>query len=483
MTFRVVFIAEVPIMERNGFMKKKFFAAACLAAVMAFSSVSSLSVCADNSAVYIKSDKIPESADEYARDQFEHFSESSFITLGLTSAEAKIASLGAGFRIKNPDGSARDNLYYYPIMCGDSVRLIIAVSFYNGEYGCQIGKNTLADKLDNLKTSLDDPMEIYVSDNGFYLLTDDDELHFSEGYPYSEETARKELEDIKKVRTQNKPANGVTVCYGSFKKGLVNADGKICFVNDDGTLATGWKTADGKKYYFRKNGEAITKSTVIGGVRYKFGKDGVCAGTYTGWTKSSGKRFYFLDGLKQTGWCKLSDGWHYFDEKSGAHTTGTAELYGKTYTFSESGVWDGNDDGYYSAYSSLNKKLSGDNFAGFYTNDGVLVVMTVNREKVAPVVEKIKETYAPIIMRDCKFSANELEAVRSKLDENHGKYSINSWGTATMSNQVSITTGRVTDELQDYIDSLDDPDIVNIQIGVIVPVSDDAIYIDTEYCF
>ncbi|MDE6599039.1 MAG: hypothetical protein K2K34_03055, partial [Oscillospiraceae bacterium] len=237
-----------------------------------------------------------------------------------------------------------------------------------------------------------------------------------------------------------------------------------------------------KKYYFRKNGEAITKSTVIGGVRYKFDKDGVCAGAYTGWTKSGGNRFYFLDGLKQTGWCKLSDGWHYFDEKSGAHTTGSLELYGKTYTFSESGVWDENDDGYYSAYSSLKKKLSGDDFAGVYTNDGVLVVMTVNREKVASAVEKMRETYAPIIMQDCKFSANELEAVRSNLDENHSKYSINAWGTAIMSNQVSITTGRVTDELQAYIDSLDDPEIVSVDIGVIVPVSDD-IAVDTIDCF
>lgn len=245
-------------------MKKKFFAAACLSAVMAFSAVSSFSVSADNSAVYIRSAKIPESADEFARDKFEQFTENSFITLGLTSAQAKSASLGAGFRIKNTDGSAWDNLYYYPIMCGDSVELIMAVSLYDGKYGCSAGKNTLAEKLDDLKTSLDDPVEIYASDNGFYLLTDNEELHFSEGYPYSEATAQKELEEIKKIHAQNKSANDVTVCLGSFEKGLVNADGKIFFVNDDGTLAAGWKTVNGSKYYFRKNGEAMTKSTSIG---------------------------------------------------------------------------------------------------------------------------------------------------------------------------------------------------------------------------
>lgn len=276
--------------------------------------------------------------------------------------------------------------------------------------------------------------------------------------------------------------NAQKLCFDERGE-LQTKDGKLYFVMPDGSYAAGWKTVNGKEYYFRKNGEAITKSTVIGGVRYKFGKDGVCAGEYTGWTKSGGKRFYFLDGLKQTGWRRLSDGWHYFDEKSGAHTTGSLELYGKTYTFSADGVWDGHaDTDYASPYFSLEKKLPKDASGGVYVNDGVLIVMTKDREKVAPIVEKMRETYAPIIMQDCKFSANELEAVRSHLDENHSKYSINAWGTATMSNQVSITTGRVTDELQDYINSLDDPKIISVEIGVIVPVSGD-IEVDTIDCF
>lgn len=465
-------------------MKKNLFAAACLAAVMAFSAVSSLSVFADNSAVYIRSAKIPESADEYARDKFEQFSESSFITLGLTSAEAKSASLGAGFRVKNPDGSASDNLYYYPVMCGDSIELIMSVSFYDGKYGCGVGKNTLAGKLDDIKTSLDDTVEIYVSENGFYLLTENDELHFSEGYPYSEATAQKELEDIKKVRAQNKSSNNVTVCCGSFEKGLVNTGGKIYFVNDDGTLAAGWKTVSGKKYYFLKSGEAITKSTSINGVRYKFGNDGVCAGAYTGWTKSGGNRFYFIDGLRQTGWCKLSDGWHYFDEKSGAHTTGTVELYGKNYDFSDSGVWDGKaDTDYSSAYVSLDKKLPKDAYGGAYVNDGVLVVMTKNREKVAPIVEKMRETYAPIIMRDCKYSESDFEKIKAYLVDNMRKFELNSVGTEVMSNCVGITVEKVTDELQNYIDSLDDPDIISIEFGGPIIADSDDVAVETIDCF
>lgn len=465
-------------------MKKKFFAAACLAAAMAFSAVSSFSVCADNSAVYIKSAKIPKSADDYAQDQFESQSESGGLTiLGLASSEAKSAYLGMGFRVNNLDGSASDNLYYYPVMCGDQPKLMISVSADGGKYGCGIGANHLAEKLYGLKTSLDDPMEIYVSENGFYLLTDNDELHFSEGYPYSEKTAEKELEEIKKLRAQKDSPNGSIVCYGSFEKGLVNAGGKMFFVNEDGTLASGWKTVDGKQYYFRKSGEAITKSTSVNGVRYKFGKDGVCAGTYTGWTKSGGNRYYFLDGVKQKGWCKINDGWHYLDEKTGANTTGTVELYGKNYTFSDSGVWDGKADvDYSSPYFSLEKKLPTDASGGVYVNDGVLVVMTKDRERVAPIVEKVRETYAPIVMRDCKFSTDELEEVSENLSRNRKKCSLNGWGTEIMDNRVGITTAKLTDEFKEYIDSLDDPDIVNIEFGVIVEDSDD-VETDTIDCF
>lgn len=463
------------------FIGKKFLAA-CLAAAAAIT-VLSFNTYADGSAVCIRSADTPKSADDYARNQFEQSSESSFITLGLTSAEAKNASLGAGFCVNNLDGSTRDNLYYYPIMCGDQPKLMIGVSADDGKYGCQIGATPLAEKLDDLKTSLDDPMEIYVSENGFYLLTDNDELHFSEGYPYSEATAQKELEEIKKLRAQGSSSNGSVVCYGSFEKGLVSAGGNTFFVNDNGTLASGWKTVDGKQYYFSKSGEAITKSTTVNGVRYKFGKDGVCAGTYTGWTKSGGNRFYFLDGVKQKGWCKINDGWLYLDEKTGANATGTVELYGKNYTFSDSGVWDGKADVDYSApYFSLEKKLPKDASGGVYVNDGVLVVMTVNREKVAPIVEKMRETYAPIIMRDCKFSLNDLDEVISNLSKNRKKYSLSGWGTEIMDNRVGITTAKFTDEFQEYIDSLDDPDIVNIEFGVIVEDSDD-VETDTIDCF
>lgn len=456
---------------------KKKFLAVCIAAAAAMTALS-FNAYADGSAVCIRSADTPESADEYARDQFENQSESGGLTiLGLTSSEAKNAYLGAGFRVNNLDGSARDNLYYYPIMCGDRPKLMISVDINpdGDKYGCVIGANVLSENFGSLKTSVDNPLEIYVSDNGFYFFTDNEEHFFSEGYPYSEKTAQKELEEIKKLRAGGGSPKGSVVCCGSFEKGLVTEGGKTFFVNDDGTLASGWKTVGNKKYYFRKNGEAITKSSSINGVRYSFGKDGVCAGTYTGWTRSGGNRYYFLDGVKQNGWCKINDSWHYLDEKTGASTTGTAELYGKNYTFSDSGVWDGHADvDYSSPYFSLEKKLPTDASGGVYVNDGVLVVMTKDRERVAPIVEKARETYAPIVMRDCKFSLDDLNEVSENLSRNHKKYSINGWGTEIMDNRVGINTAKFTDEFKEYIDSLDDPDIVNIEFGVVVEDSADV---------
>lgn len=454
---------------------KKKFLAVCIAAAAAMSALS-FNAYADGFAVCIRSADTPESADEYARDRFEHESKGrGLIILGLTITEAKSAYLGAGFRVNNLDGSARDNIYYYPIMCGDQMKLMVTVIATAGEYSCGIGKNAFSENIGRLKTSVDDPMEIYVSDNGFYFFTDNEEHFFSEGYPYSEKTAQKELEEIKKLRAGGGSPKGSVVCYGSFEKGLVTEGGKTFFVNDDGTLASGWKTADGKKYYFRKSGEAITKSASINGVRYSFGKDGVCAGTYTGWTKSGGNRYYFLDGLKQTGWCKINDGWHYLDEKTGANTTGTVELYGKNYTFSDSGIWDGHADvDYSSPYFSLEKKLPTDASGGVYVNDGVLVVMTKDRGRVAPIVEKARETYDPIVMRDCKFSLDDLNEVSENLSRNRKKYSINGWGTEIMDNRVGINTAKFTDEFKEYIDSLDDPDIVNIEFGVVVEDSGDV---------
>lgn len=462
-------------------MKKKFFAAACAAAVMAFSATVPMTASAN---------EYYSTVNELAGIEFGSFEKMNGYVTSLNGSSApkdmeqKVFDyLLSADGVFVPDSVSAEDITSvfvaptYTEVCDE--RSKIRLAFYHDEKAGEMeysnaeifAKNKEYAKAYSAKSTVINGYTVYsyeILGESYYVWKQDGN-YFRLRLSGSYSSAHLSLCNAVKLGFDES---------GEFQ----TKNGKLYFVKPDGSYATGWKTVNGNKYYFCKNGEAITKSTSIDGVRYKFGKDGVCTGAYTGWTKSGGKRFYFLEGLKQKSWCKLSDGWHYFDEKSGAHTTGAAELYGKTYTFSESGVWDGNGDGYYPAYSSLNKKLSGDDFAGVYTRDGVLVVMTVNREKVAPVVEKMRETYAPIIMQDCKFSANELEAVKSHLDENYRKYSINGWGTATMSNQVSITTGRVTDELQAYIDSLDDPEIVSVDIGVIVPVSDD-IAVDTIDCF
>lgn len=128
------------------------------------------------------------------------------------------------------------------------------------------------------------------------------------------------------------------VRQNSKSEGLQTVNGKLYFVNSDGTYAAGWKTIDGNKYYFRKNGEAVTKNTVIGKIRYKFGSDGVCKGKYSGWVRKSGKYYYYKNGeMKKNCWLHVNGKKTYYLTSDGSRAVGKIEISGKTYTFDEYG--------------------------------------------------------------------------------------------------------------------------------------------------
>lgn len=252
-------------------------------------------------------------------------------------------------------------------------------------------------------------------------------------------------------------------CTGA--EGITEKDGSIFYVEADGSYGTGWKTIDGKDYYFTKSGEALTKSTVINGVRYKFGSDGACLGRYTGFTKSGGKYFYYLDGKKLTDWYRFSGGWRYFGE-DGAMAVGTAEIYGKSYNFSENGIWDGTADYSEAAIAlTLEKRLSDEDHGGVYVNHGAVVVMTVNEDEVLKTVEKYRKKFAPIIIKKCEYSAAQLETVRKELGDNMKKYGIMAIGTEIMKNRVVINVKEINCELKAYLDSIEYSGCVEIEEG------------------
>ncbi|MGN0608766.1 MAG: N-acetylmuramoyl-L-alanine amidase family protein [Oscillospiraceae bacterium] len=264
--------------------------------------------------------------------------------------------------------------------------------------------------------------------------------------------------------------SALPLCAGAAE--ITEKDGAIFCIEDDGSYGTGWKTIDGREYYFTKSGKALTKNTVINGIRYKFGSDGVCLGRYTGFAKSGGKYFYYLDGEKLTGWCSFSGGWRYFGE-DGAMAVGTAEIYGKSYNFSEKGIWDGAADYSEAAIAlTLDKRLSDNDYGGVYVNKGAVVVMAVNEDAVLKVVEKYRKKFAPIIIKKCEYSAAQLETVRKELGGNMKKYGISAIGTEIMKNRVVVNVKEVNCELRAYLDSIDHSGCVEIEEGEIIACDD-----------
>lgn len=260
--------------------------------------------------------------------------------------------------------------------------------------------------------------------------------------------------------------------------GKLTQKGGSIYCVDGGKYLTGWQDINGERYYFRKTGEAVTKSATIGGIRYKFSSDGVCQGKYTGWAKSNGKRFYYLDGVKAKGWfwsaaVNKPNEWFYFDETSGALATSTTVIDGKEYEFSSDGVWKGKnsiDSG--SCYNRLMKKLSKDDHGGIYINNSALVVMSVNEKNIRKVTDKMKDQFAQIVIKDCKFSANELEKVSSFIWKNRKKFGVAGISTDIKNNWVEVEMPKDNSKFSEYLKSLDDSSIVHITYCDITAIDD-----------
>ncbi|MGN0599113.1 MAG: hypothetical protein ACI4JK_04385 [Oscillospiraceae bacterium] len=226
------------------------------------------------------------------------------------------------------------------------------------------------------------------------------------------------------------------------------------------------KTADGIAYRYSDSGEQLSKYTGWAknskGRRYY--KNGVLYKNK--WIKlKSGKRFHAgEDGYLTLGWYKTDDGWCYFNETTGEMAVGETEIYGKTYTFSKNGIWDGlSDYGFFKISSKLKKMLSKDDYGGVYYDDEAAVVMSKNTENVVKVTDELKKLYAPIIIKECAFSLNELESVKEHLKNNMKKYGIWGVGIHTMDNYVGVEMYGQNDDFDAYLETLDDSGIIHVE--------------------
>lgn len=247
---------------------------------------------------------------------------------------------------------------------------------------------------------------------------------------------------------------------------LIEKNGKIYYVNGEKYI-TGWNKINDNLYYFKKSGEAVTGSVTIGGIRYKFNSDGICEGKYTGWTRAGNKRFYYVDGVKRTGWLWIyNSGWYYFDEISKERVTGAVIIDGKEQTFSANGVWEGENKVDVSVLSSeIEKKLSKDDYGGVYIDEGVLVVLYTNENNVKNYTDSLKDKRPQIDIKPCKFSKRELESVKKYLDKNMEKLNILGLYTDVVNNRIVVEMKESNNQLNKYIKSLDNSDIIYIVYG------------------
>ncbi len=256
-----------------------------------------------------------------------------------------------------------------------------------------------------------------------------------------------------------------------------------------------WYKSGKFKYYIGSNSLPTTKNKTINGVRYVFNKHGQCQGKYTGWTKSangrryykngvmlkerwiktkSGKKYYAgEDGYMTTGWYRADNGWCYFNEKNGQMSTGDVKINGNTYTFSADGIWNGFADyDNTKIYNTLNKKLSKDDYGGIYLDKNAVVVMSKNDSAVKKHTDELKKLYAPIVIRECEYSVNELETVREHLVKNQKKYGISAISTDVKNNRISVEMKKSNSKLNAYLETLDNDDIVHIEYTDVIMTDD-----------
>ncbi|MCM1009105.1 MAG: hypothetical protein NC485_14550 [Ruminococcus flavefaciens] len=314
-----------------------------MAALVVMTAISSLTVnvkAAEHSnTVYISTKVVSDDMTEYAQDMFSEMSVSDLTYLGLSSVDAKSAVISDGFIAENLEENSEDfEVVYYPVVSDGKISAMMIVTYYNGKYGYQLGKDKMEDNLGNLETSYDKPAKIYVSDNAFYAVTSKEVVILSYGLKCDTRSIEEETVKVKTLYKERTSQGEMIVAYGSADGKLTKIKGKIYLMNDNGEYAVGWQTVDGNRYYFHQDGSAVVKNTVINGTRYKFGKDGICKGKYSGWVKKSGKYYYYKNGeMKKNCWLKIKGKNTYYLTSDGSRAVGSIEISGKTYTFDENG--------------------------------------------------------------------------------------------------------------------------------------------------
>ncbi len=129
---------------------------------------------------------------------------------------------------------------------------------------------------------------------------------------------------------------------GVVQRGLVFHSGDYFFVENNNTLAKGWKNIGGRLYHFDVNGVAERSFVSIDGRGYYFNTDGLPYAV-VGWMELGGSTYYFgSDGKMFVGLQNIGGNTFFFDESSGEMQKGwtSVSVNGETYDllFADSGA-------------------------------------------------------------------------------------------------------------------------------------------------
>lgn len=229
----------------------------------------------------------------------------------------------------------------------------------------------------------------------------------------------------------------------------------------------GWQGEKGGSSYIMKNGSSAKGVLKIGGVTYKFDGEGTCLGKFTGWVKKNGRRVYYSDGVTLEGWQNVDGNWYFFEE-GGYAVTGEYEMSGFVLNFSKRGVWnkrlEGADVIVYA--SAAEKRLNNNYYSGCYVDGDMIIICASEPDKLMPTIEKWREKYPAIYIREMKYSKAELTEVRTEIEENMRAFGITSLALGYKENTVWVTVESMNSELSAYLDSLPHKDMVHVEEGV-----------------
>lgn len=220
------------------------------------------------------------------------------------------------------------------------------------------------------------------------------------------------------------------------------------------------------------------KIKTIDGVSYRYSDSGEKIGTYSGFTTSksgrryykngimlknkwlktaSGKRYYAgSNGILYTGWHKFKNGWHWFSEK-GIEATGNKTIFGISYSFSKKGIWNGVDGKTLtSIFNVLNDTMPEDIYGGVYfdNDNGMITVYSTDTNKMEAVMPKL---YPEMKIKECTYTYSQLEATAKALNDNSWKFPKAHLNVSidVKNNWVELGTESISDDLRDFIDSLE----------------------------